>query len=93
MILDEIDEKILHENFDEEIISQIDMDNISKIFDYLYRNGIYYAKDLFLSFLDLFLLSYDEFVRRFEKFKNKLGADFAELLGDDLSLIEYMYID
>ena len=35
MILDEIDEKILHENFDEEMISQIDMDNISKIFDYL----------------------------------------------------------
>ena len=48
------------------------MDNTSIIFDYLYRNGIYYAKDLFL-------LSYDEIVKCFEKFKNKLGVDFAEM--------------
>ena len=49
MNLDEIDIKILKENFDEELITQIDTDNVSKIFKYLENNGIYYAKDLFLT--------------------------------------------
>ena len=55
MNLDEIDIKILKENFDEELITQIDTDNVSKIF------------------------------------KEKLGADFANKLGEDSSLIEIMY--
>ena len=57
MLLDDIDIKILKENFDEELISQIDADNIAKIFNYLNDNGIYYAKDLLLNSLDLFLYS------------------------------------
>lgn len=93
MKLDELDIKILHENFDEEMISQIDSNNVSKIFVYLEDNGVYYAKDLFLSSLDLFLLDYEEFVKRFEKLKNKLGSNFVDRLGEDSSLIEYMYID
>ena len=93
MNLDEIDEKVLHENFDEETIAQIDANNISKIFSYLNENGVYYAKDLLLNSLDLFILPYEDFVNRFEKLKNALGVDFADKLGEDSSLIEYMYID
>ena len=91
MIFDELDMKILRENFDEEMISKIDLDNIKKILNYLDNNGIYYAKDLLLNSLDLFLLSSDEFVKRFEILKVKLGTDFVEKLGEDLALIEYMY--
>ena len=67
MNLDEIDIKILKENFDENLISQIDLDNTAKIFKYLEDNGIYYAKDLFLTSLDLFLYPLDEFIKKFEK--------------------------
>lgn len=59
MILDELDKKILKENFSREIIKQITYINISKIFAYLNKNGVYYCKDLFLSSLELFLLSYN----------------------------------
>ena len=68
MNLDEIDIKILKENFDEELITQIDIDSVSKIFKYLENNGIYYAKDLFLTSLDLFLYPLDDFIRKFEVF-------------------------
>jgi len=91
MNLDEIDIKILKENFDEELINQIDNVNVNKIFKYLEENGIYYAKDLFLSSLDLFLLSFEEFVKKFEKLKTKLGDEYIEKLGADSSLIEIMY--
>ena len=91
MNLDEIDIKILKENFNENLIKQIDSDNVSKIFKYLENNGIYYAKDLFLTSLDLFLYPLDVFIRKFERLKEKIGEDYINKLGEDSSLIEIMY--
>ena len=91
MNLDEIDIKILKENFDENLIKQIDSDNVLKILKYLENNGIYYAKDLFLTSLDLFLYPLDVFIRKFEVLKEKLGDDFVNKLGEDSSLIEIIY--
>lgn len=90
---DELDLKILRENYNNDLIEKIDYNNISNIFGYLINNGIYYAKDLFLTSLDLFLLSYDDFVNKFEKLKKNLGNDYVEKLGEDSSLIELMYKD
>lgn len=91
MKFDELDIKILKENFDDDIINKLDTNNVTKILKYLNENNIYYAKDLFLSSLDLFLLPFEEFVKKFEELKNILGPNFADKLGDDSSLIELMY--
>lgn len=93
MKFDEIDIKVLKENFDDELINKVNVDNVSNIFKYLNDNGVYYAKDLFLSSLDLFLLPKDEFIKKFEHLKEKLGNDFVDKLGEDCSLIEIMYED
>lgn len=93
MNIDEIDIKILKENFDDETIKEIDVENAAEINKYLLDNGVYYVKDLFLSSLDLFLLPKQEFIKRFEKLKRKLGDDFVDKLGEDSSLIEIMYED
>ena len=84
---------ILKENFDTETIAKMDAENIYKILNYLDRKGVYYAKALVLSSLDLFLLPADEFIKKFEKLKNKLGNDYIDKLGEDMSLIEMMYED
>lgn len=91
MSIDEIDYKILKENFSDELIEQIDLKNISIIFNYLNENGVYYAKDLLLTSLDLFLLPNKIFIKKFEILKNILGENFADKLGEDSSLIEIMY--
>lgn len=93
MRLDDLDLEILRENFDDETISKIDINNVYKIFKYLEENDIYYAKDLFISSLDLFLMPLEEFIFHFEKLKNKLGENYAFKLGEDSSLIEFMYED
>ena len=93
MLLDDLDIKLLKENFDEETINSMDIDNISKIYLYLKENGIYYAKDLIITSLDLFLLPSEEFIKQFEKLKIKLGKDYVNKLGEDASLIELMYED
>lgn len=91
MQLDSFDIKILKENFDDETIARIDVENVSKIFRYLQENDVYYVKDLLLSSLDLFLLPVEEFINKFEKLKTRLGTDFVDKLGEDSSLIEIMY--
>lgn len=63
MQLDSFDIKVLRENFDDEEIARIDTLNVSKIFRYLQENNVYYAKDLLLSSLDLFLLPVEDFIR------------------------------
>ncbi len=91
MQLDSIDIKILKENFDDYIINQLDSNNIAKIYNYLIKEGVYYAKDIFISQADLFLLDYDQFVEKFEKLKDKVGKDYIDKLGDDCSIIDIMY--
>ncbi len=93
MELDELDLKILKENFDEDTINELDGENVYKIMKYLKENGVYYVKDLFLSSLDLFLLPYDIFIDKFEKLKNKSGEEYIKKLAEDESLIEIMYED
>lgn len=93
MMFDEIDKKVLKENFDEEMINKIEPENIAKIVKYLLDNNVYYAKDLLLSSLNLFLLPSSEFIKKFEKLKKELGKNYVEKLEEDTSLIEIMYND
>ena len=72
MIFDEFDIKVLEENFSEDLVSQIDLENLKNIFNYLNENDVYYAKDLLLTSLDLFLLPHEIFIKKFEVLKNKL---------------------
>ena len=91
MQLDEIDMKVLLERFDTETIKKLDLDNVAKIYSYLLKNGIYFAKDIFLGQADLFLMDYKNFEEKFETLKIKLGNNYVELLGEDCSLINFMY--
>lgn len=87
----ENDIKILKENFDEDMIKELDIENVKIIIDYLLRNKVYYAKDLLLNSLDLFLLDSNIFIEKFENLKMKLGSNYVDKLGEDMSLIELMY--
>lgn len=89
--LDDIDLKLLKENYDEELIRELDTENVIKIFNYLNNNGVYYAKDLLLNSLDLFLYPSEVFIKKFEHLKEVLGNKFVDKLGEDSSLIEIMY--
>ena len=89
--LDDIDLKLLNENYDEELIRELDTENVIKIFNYLNNNGVYYAKDLLLNSLDLFLYPSEVFIKKFEHLKEVLGNKFVDKLGEDSSLIEIMY--
>ena len=91
MQLDSIDIQLLENNYDEEMLKRLNNENVDKIYNYLINEGVYYAKDIFITNLDLFLLEYEEFVEKFEYLKKELGENFVDVLGEDASQIELMY--
>ena len=91
LYLDDIEKEFLFENYDEDIINKLDNVNCNKIYNYLIDNGIYYAKDLFISNVDLFLLDFEDFKIKFGKLKEKLGNDYIELIAENGDLLDNMY--
>ena len=89
--IDEIDIEILNENYDQEILSKIDINNANKIYKYLIDNGIYFAKDIFLGMVDIFFVDYRIFVRKFDKLKLELGDNYIEQLERNPLLLEKIY--
>ena len=65
--------------------------NVTKIIDYLESNGIFYVTDLLVSYYNMFLIPYEEFVRRFENIKSELGNGYQDKLLDDQALILKVY--
>ena len=49
MNIDEMDIKVLKENFDQETIRKVDSKNTAEIINYLLDNGVYFAKDVLFS--------------------------------------------
>jgi len=84
------DVKILKENFDEDSIKKLDAENVNKIYNYLENEGIDFAKDIFLYYMNLFLYSFEKFTELFEKFKKNCSGNYIELLANDLTLLSEM---
>ena len=82
----------LKESFDSELLNKIDYENLIECYEYLIGEQVYFAKDILLEYLDLFLIDYDEFKNLFESLKRDLGSDYIEKLEQDISLLEtYFY--
>lgn len=89
---DEDDIIHLKETFDSELLNKIDYENLIKCYEYLISERIYFAKDILLEYLDLFLIYYDEFKAKFENLKKDLGSDYVEKLEQNIALLEtYFY--
>lgn len=91
LILSEEQIEEIIDTFEEEVLLKLDGDNIQKILSYLKEQKIYYMEDILVQYLDLFLMSYDEFVRKFEQLKAKYFANFVEYLAYHFDILEEIY--
>ena len=89
--LDEIDLKNIEEMYDEYTVNQIDKDNVMEIYNYLIDQGIYYASDIFVERLELFIQNSEDFIRKFEELKIEIGMEYIEKIGEDTGLLDKMY--
>ena len=82
----------LKETFNSDVLNKIDANNLIRCYEYLIKERVYFAKDIILEYLDLFLIEYDEFKIKFKKLKDELGVNYIEKLEEDISIIEnYFY--
>ncbi len=86
-LFDKEDIEQLNETYDEGFLNNIDFNNFTKIYQYLISNGIYFAKDLVLEYLNIFVIDYNEFKNIFEKMKNELGKNYIVKLEDDITIL------
>lgn len=88
--LDEIDMNNIKEMYDNIIINRLDNENVKKIYNYLINQGMFYAKDIFIEHLELFLLDCKDFINKFEKLKKDIGENYIEKILEDSLIIEKM---
>ena len=82
----------LKETFDNDVLNKIDENNLIRCYKYLIDEKIYFAKDMIIEYIDIFLIDYFEFKIKFQKLKDDLGAHYIEKLEEDISIIEnYFY--
>ncbi len=89
-ILDEESIDNLYDTFEESVLKKLDEENIKKIIAYLQDNKIEIILDMLTNYIDLFILDYQEFVKRFNKLKEKYGINLNELLNYKLDILEEM---
>lgn len=82
----------LKETFDNDTLNKIDIDNLIRCYEYLKNEKVYFAKDIILEYIDIFLIDYFEFKIKFQKLKDDLGVNYIEKLEEDISILEkYFY--
>lgn len=84
------DTKILRENFSDEQIVKLNTDNVNAIYNFLENEGVYFAKDIFLYYMNLFLYPIETFIDRFKKLEMENGDNYVEILAKDISLLSGM---
>ncbi len=72
------------------ILNKLKEKNFLNIINDLKQNQIDYIKDIVIYFLDLFLLDYRDFISKFEKIKEVLGANFKDIIGENINILESM---
>lgn len=82
----------LKETFDGDVLNKIDENNLIRCYEYLKNEKVYFAKDIILEYIDIFLIEYDEFKIKFQKLKYDLGVNYIEKLEEYISVLKnYFY--
>ena len=89
--LDEIDIENIEEMYNEYTIEQLDEENVKAIYNYLIEQNIDYAKDIFIERLELFIQDKNDFILKFEKLKNEIGDNYAEVIAEDTEILDKLY--
>lgn len=80
-------EEILN-RFEPSLLKAIDKENMKKILTFLKEQQVDFIEDILNEYLDLFLIDYEEFIKRVEYFNQKYEGQFFNKAKEDASLLE-----
>ena len=81
---------LIYDNYEEDFINSLDEENFIKISNLFKNNNFYFINDIYLNYLEIFNLDYEEVFNKLEILKNKLGNNYNYIIGNDMRYLEYL---
>ena len=81
----------LKSKFEEEVFENLDRNYFYEIVNFLLSEKCDYIEDIVNDYLDLFNISYEEFIRKYNKLNEKYDGEFLNKASEDMNLLEEFY--
>lgn len=81
---------LIYDNYEEDFINSLDEENFIKISNLFKNNNFYFINDIYLNYLEIFNLDYEEIFNKLEILKNKLGNNYNYIIGNDMRYLEFL---
>jgi len=79
---------LIYSNYDERYINSLDENNFIKIYELLKQYNFYFINDIILNYLEIFEMEYDDVEEKLINLKEKLGNDFVNIIGNNMSYLD-----
>ena len=77
--------------YDDDVFKKINLDNMSKIVEFLKSKGCDYIDSILSDYLDILLFEYDEFVSKYNYLNNKYNDKLIDNIRYDMNILEEFY--
>ena len=88
---DDIEE--LYDNYDVNVLNNIDKDNFDKIYNLFKEYKFDFMEDIILKYFDIFILEYKNVDNKLNRLVKALGENYIDIIGNDMSYLEYIVRD
>ena len=88
---DDIEE--LYDNYDVNVLNNIDKNNFDKIYNLFKSYKFDFIEDIILKYFDIFILEYKNVDDRLNRLVKALGDNYIDIIGNDMSYLEYIVRD
>lgn len=88
---DDIEE--LYDNYDVNVLNNIDRDNFDKIYNLFKSYKFDFIEDIILKYFDIFILEYKDVNDKLNRLVKALGDNYIDVIGNDMSYLEYIVRD
>ena len=79
---------IIYSNYDEDYINCLDEDNFIEIYNLFKKYNFYFINDIILNYLEIFEMDYDDVEDNIISLKDKLGNNYVQIIGNDMSYLD-----
>lgn len=83
----------LYENHDIEYLKNIDEDNFNEIYNLFKKYNFDFIEDIILRYIEIFVIDYNTVEIRLNNLIKALGDNYIDIIGNDMSYLEYIVRD
>lgn len=91
--LDEDYAEELYDNYDVNVLNNVDKDNFDRIYNLFKEYKFDFIEDIILRYIEIFVLDYNTVEIRLNNLIKALGDNYIDIIGNDMSYLEYIVKD